>query len=88
MGLFASFVKALAAATLVIATPTPSSPVSGLKYDLITRDEILARLSTSTTDANDVLAKRTPGNVSSPPGPRFGRPRKLTRHVDLHVHRQ
>lgn len=53
----------LAAATLAIAAPTLSSPVSRLKYDLITRDEILARLATSAIDANDVLAKRTPGNV-------------------------
>lgn len=61
------FASLLAAATLAFAAPTASSPVSGLKYDLITRDEILARLATSATDANDVLTKRTPGNVCSAP---------------------
>lgn len=63
----ASIATALAAVTQAIAAPTASSPVSGLKYDLISRDEILARLSTSPTDANNVLAKRTPGNVSPSP---------------------
>lgn len=69
------------------AAPTPSSPVGGLKYDLITRDEILARLATSPAEANDVLAKRTPGNVrlfSAPGYVGLG----LTLCADLHVYRR
>lgn len=64
---FSIIAALLATATLTVAAPTPSAPVSGLKYELITREEILERLATSPTDANDVLVKRTAGNVCPSP---------------------